>query len=95
MGPQFYLIVVLAAAIPATYGTMWVKREWAVSAAYKQGKIDGAGAVAAKTTEAATETVKAVEAGERSAEPAPADKTKLIELCNRSASCRDRKRGGV
>jgi hypothetical protein len=36
-----------------------------------------------------------VEAGERAAEPAPADKTKLIELCNRSASCRDRKRGGV
>jgi hypothetical protein len=95
MGPMAYLCIVLAAAVPVTYGTMWVKREWAVSVAYDKGKTDGAGTVAAKTTAAAAETVNAVEAGERAAEPAPADKTKLIELCNRSASCRDRKRGGV
>jgi hypothetical protein len=90
-----YLCIVLAAALPVTYGTMWVKREWAVSAALDEGARIGAGSVAAKTTAAASETVNAVEAGERAAEPAPVDKTKLIELCNRSASCRDRKRGGV
>ncbi len=95
MGPMAYLCIALMIAIPAQYGVMKLQQIRHVSAAIEEGKRIGAGSVAAKTTEAATETVAAVEAGERAAEPAPADKSKLIELCNRSASCRDRKRGGV
>ena len=92
LGPQLFLILALVAAIPATYGTMWVARERAVKAAYESGKRVGAETVAATTTAASRERVAAVEEGERAAPAVPVEKQMLIDLCNKSASCRSRKR---
>lgn len=89
MGPQLYLILVLAAAIPVTYGTMWLKKEWAVAVAYRQGKIDGEAAVSAKGVANATETAAAIRRAEAET-PLPAGKTAIIELCKKRASCRER-----
>ena len=91
-GPQIYLILALVAALPATYGVMWVKRELAVKAAYTQGQSAGAGQTAAATTKAAGKTVAAVAEGEAATPSVPADKAAIIALCQRSASCRERKR---
>lgn len=90
MGPQLYLMLALALSGPVTYGVMWVKRERAVAVAYDKGHKAGAGSVAATVTEKASNTVAAVDAGEREAPAVSADRQKLIELCKKSASCRDR-----
>ena len=90
--PQLYLILALLAAIPATYGVMAVKRQIAVSHAYEAGKRVGEEIVAAATTAKAREIVTAQAEGEASAAPVPADKAAIIALCQRSASCRERKR---
>jgi len=90
--PQLYLILALLAAIPATYGVMTVKRQIAVSHAYEAGKRVGEEIVAAATTAKAREIVTAQAEGEASAAPVPADKAAIIALCQRSASCRERKR---
>lgn len=95
MGPQLYLMLALALSGPATYGVMWVKRERAVVAAYNKGVTAGKEQAAAAVTQSSRETVSQVDAGERSAQPAPADLKKRQELCNRMASCRDRKQGGT
>lgn len=89
MGPQLYLILALALAVPATYGTMWLKKEWAVSAAYKQGKTDGEAAVSAKGVASAADTVNEIRRAEAET-PLPADKTAIIDLCKKRASCRER-----
>lgn len=91
-GPQLFMILALVAAIPATYGTMWVLRERAVKVAYENGKRVGAEQVAATTTAVSRERVAAVEEGERAAPVVPAERQMLIDLCNKSASCRSRKR---
>lgn len=90
MGPQIWLILALAASGPATYGVMVLKQHRIEVAAYASGKAAGAQMVAAATTASAQETVATVEQGERMAEVVPADKQKIIDLCKRSASCRDR-----
>lgn len=90
MGPQLYLILALVAATPITYGVMWVKREIAVKEAFNEGKKVGAETVAATVTKSSRETVTAVEEGERTAPVVSADRQKIIDLCKRSASCRDR-----
>ena len=90
MGPQLYLILALIAAAPATYGYMWIKQQIVVAKAFEQGKEAGAGSVAAKTTEKSASTVAAVAEGENEAPVISPEKAKLIQLCNRSASCRDR-----
>ena len=92
MGPQLYLLMALAAGIPATYGVMWVKQQIAVKHAYADGKRVGAEQVAATVAKAARERVAAVERGEREAETVPVEKAKIVDLCKRSASCRDRGR---
>ena len=92
MGPQLYLILALAAALPATYGVMTVKRQIAVSHAYEVGKRVGEETVAAATTKAAREIVTAQAEGEAAAAPVPADKAAIIALCQKSASCRERKK---
>lgn len=90
--PQVFMILALVAAIPATYGVMWAKREVAVKAAYETGKRVGTETVAATTTAASRERVAAVEEGERSAPVVPFERQMIIDLCNKSASCRSRKR---
>lgn len=40
LGPQLYLMLALALSGPATYGVMWVKREWAVSSAIKHARAE-------------------------------------------------------
>jgi hypothetical protein len=96
---QLAVLAVLAVSPFATYGVMKVKMDHAVSRAdreaYKRGEKAGAAQAATKTLEAAQNTLNRAAEGERMAEPVPAEKQKLIELCNRSASCRDRKKGGV
>jgi hypothetical protein len=96
IGPQTYLIGALIAALVGTYVVMNIKRDQAIIKAhnvgYSEGHKIGAGAVAAETTASANQTIRDVEQGEREAEPVPADKAKIIELCKRSASCRDRGR---
>lgn len=91
MGPQLYLMLALALSGPATYGVMWIKREIAVKHAYDNGKKVGAEQAAAAINAASRERVTKFEEGQREAEPVPADKQRLIELCKRSASCRANK----
>ena len=91
MGPQLYLILALAIATPATYGYMWVKQQVLVSNAYENGKKVGAEQAAAAINKASRERVTQFEEGQREAEPVPADKQRLIELCKRHASCRANK----
>lgn len=90
MGPQLYLILALLAATPATYGYMWVKQQVLVSRAYEAGKRVGAEEVAAATNTKSRDVVAKVEEGEREAPVISPEKAKIIELCKRSASCRDR-----
>jgi hypothetical protein len=94
-GPQLYLIAALVAALPVTYGVMSMKREFAVKEAYITGVKAGQDQAAAAVTKSATETVVAVTQGEAEAPTVPPDKVKIIELCKRSASCRDRGRLAV
>lgn len=90
MGPQLYLILVLAAATPITYGYMWVKQQVVVKRAYDDGKTVGREEVAAATAATSRERVASVEEGIAEPVVIPAERQKLIELCNRSASCRSR-----
>ena len=91
-GPQIYLILALVAALPATYGIMTVKRQIAVSHAYAEGRKVGEETVAAAATARSREIVAAVAEGEASTPAVPADKAAIMALCQRSASCRERKR---
>lgn len=90
MSPQIYIIIALACAIPVTYGAMWTRMQIATHTAYEKGKTVGAEQVAAKTTEQASNTVNAVNAGEAEAPAIPPERAAIIALCNKSASCRDR-----
>lgn len=92
MGPQIYLMLVLAAAGPAVYGYMAVKQRIVEHRAYAAGERVGMATVAAATTAKATEIASAVAEGEALAPFVSVDKAVLQDLCDRSASCRDRKR---
>lgn len=92
LSPQRMLIAALCIALPVTYGTMMAKKAIEVELAYKRGQEVGANTVSVATTKAAQTTVAEVEAGEREAPVVSPEKAKIIDLCNRSASCRDRKR---
>lgn len=92
MAPQIYLMIALALTGPATYGVMWLKREVAVHHAYAEGLKAGKAQVAAATTAKSAEVVEDVQKGEAEAPVISPEKAKIIELCNRSASCRDRAR---
>ena len=88
MGPLLYLCMALGAALPVTYGVMAVKNTWAVSAAYKQGKVDGAGAASAAGIDSANQTVGIIRDAE---ETTPLVTGAAIrELCKKRASCRER-----
>ena len=89
MAPTFWLIVMLGAAVPLTYGTMWLKQQWAVSVAYKEGKKDGAAEVTAKGVAAAGDTAAAIRDADATT-PLPADKAAIVALCKQRASCRER-----
>lgn len=92
MGPQVWLIAALFAAIPATYGVMKVKMHAVEIAAYAAGKKVGEETVAAAVTASAREVVAATLAGEASAAPVPQQREAIVALCQRSASCRERKK---
>ena len=92
MSPTMWLIVILAAATPATYGYMWTKQQYLVHQAYKRGKVVGAEEVATGVNKEALETVRRALEGERQAPIIPTVKKELVDLCNKSASCRDRGR---
>lgn len=94
MSPQMILIAALSIAIPVVYGTMSAKKAIEVERAYTNGKKVGAETVAAATTEKANDVVRAVDEGEKSAPAVSPDRAKIIELCQRSASCRDRMKKG-
>ena len=71
------------------YGTMKVLEASRVQAAYDKGVTAGRGSASTATVAAATETA----AAEREAietTPLPADKAAIMDLCKRSASCRER-----
>ena len=93
MPPSILLCIILAIGMPVTYGVMKVKMHSAVSAAYSKGVRDGKALAAAETTARSMATMRALEAGSDAAPDVPEDKAKIIDLCRRSASCRDRKRG--
>lgn len=63
-----------------------------VSSAFKKGEAAGAAAVTLVAVKKVEATVAAVAAGAAEAPPIPEDKKLLRELCDRSASCRSRKR---
>ena len=94
LSPNVILAAVLAigATFVGTYTVMKARQVQLVSAAVDKGEKIGAGAAAAKAAEKAQDTVNKVAEGEAEAPAIPADRTALQELCNRSASCRDRKR---
>jgi hypothetical protein len=92
MTPAMWLILVLTLATPVTYGYMWVKNQIEITRAIEKGEKIGEGRVAAATTKQSQETTQAVAEAESTALPAPRDKAKLQELCDRNASCRDRKK---
>jgi hypothetical protein len=94
MNPTLILIAALSIALPVMYGTMSAKKAMEVERAYSNGKKVGAETVAAATTEKANDVVRAVDEGEKSAPVVSPDKAKIIELCQRSASCRDRAKKG-
>ena len=94
LSPNVVLAAVIAvsATFVGTYTVMKARQVHLVAAAVEKGEKSGAGVVAAETTKKAETTVAKVAEGEASASPVPDDKGTLRELCNRSASCRDRKR---
>jgi len=90
MGPQLYLILALVAAVPSTYGYMWIKQQVLVTRAYESGKKVGREEVAAATNTKSRDVVASVESGEREAPIVDPARQKIVELCKRSASCRER-----
>lgn len=94
LSPNVILAAVLAigATFVGTYTVMKARQVQLVSAAVDKGEKIGAGAAAAKVAEKAQDTVNKVAEGEAEAPVIPADKIALQALCDRSASCRDRKR---
>ena len=91
-GPQIYLILALVAALPAQYGYMKLKQYRIETAAYAAGKRVGAETVAAATTARATEIAAAVTEAEASVAPVDPAKAAIVALCQKQASCRERKR---
>lgn len=90
MGPQLYLILALVAALPVTYGTMAVKRNWEVRAAYDRGFEAGKGTASASAVEGATRTAAAERQAEIEVKPVDPRREAIIARCKRSASCRER-----
>ena len=90
MGPQLYLILALVVAIPSTYGIMHLKMKIAVAHAFNDGQTAGAAQAAARVIESSQATVAAVIEGEAAAPIVSPEKAKIMELCQRSSSCRER-----
>ena len=80
--------VILAAIIMLAAGGLWDAHRRHVNERV-EAKV---GAVVAKINEKAEETVTKAAEGEASAPVIPDDKAALQALCDRSASCRGRKR---
>lgn len=87
--PLIWLCVALGLALPATYAVTKIKAAWEIQASYDKGVSAGKGMASASTVAAATETASAANEAE-AATPLPADKKAIIELCRKSASCRER-----
>ena len=86
---------ILATALLLTWSAyQWGQwgREAAVTAAYHKGYATGGEEVASKVNESAAKTVESVKTGEAEMVVIPPEKARLIELCQRSASCREHKK---
>lgn len=100
MPPTILLMLALAMTGPATYGVMWVKREYAlaaanrerdraVTAARSEGRAAGLAEGRAAGLKAAAETKEALATAEVETPLLP-DKAALIKACKTSTSCRER-----
>ena len=88
--PLIWLCAVLTLATPVTYAVTKVNAERQIRAAYADGKSAGMGASSTQTVASAGKTAAAERQAETDVPPVPTDRAKLIERCNRAASCRDR-----
>jgi hypothetical protein len=78
-----FVVIILGA------GGVWFINSSQKNAAFQKGVEAGKGAASTAAVAAATETSEAQRTAEAET-PLPADKLAIIELCRRSASCRER-----
>lgn len=97
MSPTAILIIVLAVGIPATYGATSVYYEAQISGALKAERDAGVrvcdGRIADLGLKSREEAARRAEEGEKAAagvSRTPEERSALLALCERSASCRDR-----
>ena len=96
MTPTIWLILALAATGPVTYGYMKVREVIVVNAAVKAERNAGVVACNSRVAQIGEankrDVAKAVEEAGRaeSLVPDTPEGKELVELCNRSASCRSR-----
>lgn len=87
--PLIWVAVVGWLAAAGTYGFQKLKQGQVWQTAYGQGVTAGKGSASTATVAAATETANA----ERQAfdtTPLPPSKAAIVDLCKRSASCREK-----
>ena len=87
--PLIWLSVVLAVALPVTYGVSKIRANAAAVAAYDKGVAAGKGMASTSTVVEATKTADATREAEAETVISP-DKKSLLDLCKRRASCRER-----
>lgn len=96
MSPSMWLMLALAASGPVTYGYMKVREIIVVNAAVKAERNAGVQACNTRVAQIGEankrDVAKAVEEAGRaeSLVPDTPEGKELVELCNRSASCRSR-----
>jgi hypothetical protein len=88
--PMLWLVLVLGAALPATYGITKTKAMWEAKAAYDKGVEAGKGLAATAALSAATETARAEREAEATNSPTPTQHEALIALCKKDRNCRSR-----
>jgi hypothetical protein len=95
---MIWLLGISMTAVPVMYGYMAVKQKVVVHYAVKEARADEQAKARAKIAEiaekseaAARTTIEAARVGAAGVAPTPIEKAELIDLCRKSASCRDRK----
>lgn len=87
--PTTWLIGAAAICVALFFGSVTAWHLTSVSSARKEGVAIGTGTASKSALEAATKTVQ-VEREVTEEIPVVSDRAKLVALCNRSASCRER-----
>jgi hypothetical protein len=88
--PLLWLVIILGASLPVTYGITKTKAMWEARAAYDKGVEAGKGLAATAALSAATDTARAEREAEVVVSPVPADHAALVARCNKDRACRDR-----